>query len=107
MTNQVYIADYTHTLDRCCGVHEVGEFSYKSSDKWNSRKKIEDVEESGTGMFVCTFTKEDVCQDAYTALCKKHTLMYESPYLSNGSDSATSIGRDGGISLCVFKFGKE
>ena len=107
MPKQVYISSYDTTLSHCCGVYEVGEFSHKPSDTWNSRKKIEEVEEQGTGMFVATFTKDPVCQDAYAALCKDHTLMYESPYTPNNSDSATAIGAEEGISLCVFKFGKE
>ena len=105
MAEKVYV-DPGYTLTHCCGVGEIGSFHtvqwYQDDDC-----KLENQPRPGTGMFVSTFTKDRVNQLALRKLKRKHTLLYQSPYEKNMGPDASGLGREGGVSLCVFKFGKE
>lgn len=107
MLEKVYVDADTY-LYHCCGVAEIGGFStYKNT--WLTEQEADITKQSrpGTGMFVSTFTKDRVNQMALRRLKRKHTLLYQSPYEKNMGPDASTHGREGGISLCVFKFGKE
>ena len=107
MTRKIYCGEWSSTIPHCCGITEIGEFSFSPSDRWNSRIPVEDFESSGTGLFIASMIKTPQCDAAFEVLCAKHTLLYQSEYEPNQGESATPIGRDDGVSLCVFKFGKE
>jgi len=107
MLEKVYV-DPDYTLSHCCGVAEIGGFrTYKNTWLTDQEADVTKQPRPGTGMFVSTFTKGRINQMALRRLKSKHTLLYQSPYEKNMGPDASELGRGEGISLCVFKFGKE
>lgn len=101
---------YDCALNHCCGVSELGNFRNDDSinSQWENPKdwpKIKDVKTRGCGVFVSTILPSQ--WRVYRQLIKYHTLVSRSgPYKNKGPD-ASSEGRDKGVYLCVFKFGKD
>jgi hypothetical protein len=85
-------------LNYCCGVDEVGEFVIPSkASGW--RYDIDDAileASTGTGYFISTFIDTPACKAAYEELCKKATLLYQSPPRVNPRHA------DNKVFVCVF-----
>ncbi len=99
-----------YSLNYCCGVGEVGDFSLlEVPDCWGHKTALKDLKaDNGTGMFVATFTPaKESNKKAMELLQKKHTLLFKSEKYINQSTYADKEGKEDGVILCVFKFGKE
>jgi hypothetical protein len=85
-------------LDYCCGVDEVGEFEIPSkASGWRDDIDVAILEAStGTGYFISTFTDTPTCKAAYEELCKKATLLYQSPPRVNPRHTENKVF------VCVF-----
>lgn len=69
-------------LHHCCGVSEVGYFSYTAGELTDGSLEniIQGIKDSGeTGYIVCTFIDDGVCKDAYDFLCKHTKLVSQTP----------------------------
>lgn len=98
-----------YSLNNCCGIQEIGEF-YKDNGVpyWRSNyntPKIKDISDpGGCGIFVSTFLPSQ--QKAMDECEKYHTLLFKTgPHLNLGPD-ASEEGKEEGVYLCVFKYGK-
>jgi hypothetical protein len=90
MNKHIYF-DSDDRLPYCCGVNDVGGFSFgDAADEAPST-----VNESGTGLFTATFINNAECKAAYEYLCKEHVLLFQSPKKKNKNSK-----RD--VFLCVF-----
>lgn len=108
---RVYTGDqsYDCALNHCCGVSEIGNFradnALSSWEDINCWPKIKDLETRGCGVFITTLLPSQWRE--YRQLFKYHTLISRSgPYKNMGPD-ASSEGRNKGVYVCVFKFGKD
>jgi hypothetical protein len=113
---QVYIEDpgYQYneaSMNHCCGVHEVGGFYFWSpADCWRSKEdcfRLEDLKPSGTGLFIVTITRAPECVAALRVLRRMHTVVAKTKYYKNTYTHADEFGKNSGVSVYVFKFGKE
>jgi hypothetical protein len=69
-------------LPYCCGVDVIGGFSSGRG----GREPFDDLTQSGTGLYVSTFTNTAVQRDAYEALKKKYDILFQSkPYRNKNS----------------------
>lgn len=69
------------TLSYCCGVSEVGYFSFTKHNSYDSLENIIQYIKASeeTGYIVCTFINNDVCKEAYDFLCKHTKLVSQTP----------------------------
>lgn len=65
----------------CCGVSEVGYFSFTKHNIYDSLENIIQYIKASeeTGYIVCTFIDDGVCKDAYDFLCKHTKLVSQTP----------------------------
>jgi hypothetical protein len=102
-----YDLKYPTTLDHCCGIPQVGEFTRdKDVCSWREPDfvKIKDLRSFGCGIFVSTFLPSQA--KAMSDCEKYHTLLFKTGPHKNMGPDATYEGREEGVYLCVFKFGK-
>jgi hypothetical protein len=103
-----YDSENPSTLEHCCGVPEIGGFVYNDDKLYYATDgdcpKVKDFEPYGCGIFVSTFLPS---QEKAMKECEKyHTLLFKTgPHLNTGPDASTE-GKEEGVYLCVFKFGK-
>lgn len=107
---RVFLGDspYETSLSHCCGVFELGNFRANDQlSSWETKEhypKIEKIESRGCGIFVSTFLPSQ--QKAMDECEKHHTLLFKTGPHKNEGDDASTEGRNKGVYLCVFKFGK-
>lgn len=97
------------TMHHCCGVPEIGDWQPNNLNSFcypeQDYPKIKDFKSYGCGIFVSTFLPS---QSKAMLECERHhTLLSKTGPHKNTSGSATQEGREKGVYLCVFKFGKE
>jgi len=66
--------------------------------------KIKDLQSYGCGIFTATFLPSQ--RTAMRECIQHHTLLFKTGPHKNKSSSSTHEGREKGVYLCVFKFGK-
>jgi hypothetical protein len=74
----------TREVSMTCGVGVVGDFNFTESNlsSWYTRTRLR-APSGGTGFFIAGFIETSECEEAYKQLCKKHTLIYQSPVRIN------------------------
>ena len=95
------------SLTHCCGIPEIGGFTEERSS-WRSPTdytEISKFKKFGCGIFLSTFLPS---QEKAMVECEEHhTLLFKTgPHKNKGPDASTE-GKEKGVYLCVFKFGKE
>ena len=98
------------TLPNCCGVPDIGGWMANNAihRAWMDAEdcpKIKDLRVYGCGIFVATFLPSQ--RSAMRECSQHHTLLFKTGPHKNKSSSASNEGREKGVYLCVFKFGKE
>lgn len=107
MFGQYRHADYSpNSLSHCCGIPEVGAFT-ENVPSWVGKGEYTEIskfKKFGCGIFVSTFLPS---QEKAMLECEEyHTLLFKTgPHKNKGPDASTE-GRNEGVYLCVFKFGK-
>ena len=102
------IGDYgPESLTHCCGIPEIGNWR-DDRPAWCGAEEyptIKNFKKFGCGIFVSTFLPS---QEKAMLECEEHhTLLFKTgPHKNKGPDASTE-GKEKGVYLCVFKFGKE
>jgi len=76
----IKLSFYAEQFTNCCGVHEIGDFSY--DNPWNkppTKKDIQDQIGRGTGLAISNFINTRECKEAYKLLTKWFKVRYQSP----------------------------
>lgn len=82
-------------LPFCCGIGSIGSFkTYKGI--YSDAKPLSSLPMvTGTGLFTAEFIDNADCKKAYTFLCEKYKLLYQSPLRLN-----INSGRS--LFMCIF-----
>jgi hypothetical protein len=101
-------ANNTDTLGYCCGIRELGEFRADADmDCYDLEyyKKIKDIDPHGCGIFVTTYLPSQ--RQVVRELNRYHTLLFKTGPHKNTSHYSTLEGRNKGVILAVYKYGKD
>jgi hypothetical protein len=88
------------SLPRCCGMSEVGGFSYTPFNNPRGLKNqvahLHTHLDRTSPVFVSTFNNTERCQKAYEYLTANYNLLYQSPLVTNRIHGSK-------IFICVFE----